>query len=157
MINPSSFFKDSLKLSFGTLFSILIPLLVYPILTRIYSPADFGSLSILLSIIPIVSVLFSGMYEGGIIISGDKKEAAILVGLILNRSIKLLIIFFPITIFLKIFSDFFPLFIKDFTNLLYISLISAFLTVIYNIYNEWCVSFSFFKNLCSSSPKNVFY
>lgn len=146
----TSFLGDVLKLSLGTVFSILVPLLVYPILTRIYSPSDFGSLSILLSIIPIVSVLFSGMYEGGILISGDKKEAANLVGLILHRSIKLFIIFFPIAIFLNIFLDSFPLFTKDFIGLLYISLISAFLTVIYNVYNEWCVTFNYFSNLAKN-------
>lgn len=50
----------------------------YPLLTRIYSPGDFGVLAVFSSVVAIVSIFAAGKYEMAIPLSTDKRSADIL-------------------------------------------------------------------------------
>jgi O-antigen/teichoic acid export membrane protein len=52
-----------------------IPILISPILTRIYSPEDFGILALFLSISTLISVISSGRYEQAIMLPDSDQEA----------------------------------------------------------------------------------
>ena len=73
-IFKNSFLRDALTISIGTVLAQLIPLVLYPILARIYTPEDFGLLAIILAVIPILTIIYTGMYEGGILISESKTK-----------------------------------------------------------------------------------
>lgn len=71
----SSFNKNVLTLATGVSIGQAIPLLISPILTRIYSPEDFGILALFLSIATLISVISSGRYEQAIMLPDTDEEA----------------------------------------------------------------------------------
>lgn len=77
----------------GTGLSQFIPVLFSPFLARIYTPADFGNLAIFMAISILAAMVSSGLYEFGIVLPKDDKDAQNLLGVILILST----IFFAIT------------------------------------------------------------
>jgi O-antigen/teichoic acid export membrane protein len=67
--------KPVLTLALGTGISQAIPLLFSPLLTRLYSPREFGSFALYFSIITILSSFSTGKYEQALAISKNKSEA----------------------------------------------------------------------------------
>lgn len=70
----TSFF-DITTLVSGNVAAQVLSLALYPILTRIYSPEDFGLFGAYLSIVVITSTLFTLQFYIGIPIPSDEKEA----------------------------------------------------------------------------------
>src|SRR5690606_10440995 len=52
-----------------------IPIAVSPILTRLYSPEDFGIYALFLAIMAVVSSIASGRYELAIVLPSDDEDA----------------------------------------------------------------------------------
>jgi O-antigen/teichoic acid export membrane protein len=71
----NDFNKNVLTLFTGTTIAQIIPIAITPILTRIYSPEEFGVFSLYMSIVMILSVLSTGRYELAIIIPKSDKDA----------------------------------------------------------------------------------
>ncbi|MGC8768515.1 oligosaccharide flippase family protein [Calditerrivibrio sp.] len=71
----SSFLKNVLTLFTGSILSQVITLAISPILTRQYSPNDFGEYAFYLSIITILSVVATGRYELAIMIADGNEKA----------------------------------------------------------------------------------
>jgi len=69
----TDFFKGVFVLASGTTIAQAIPILISPILTRIYTPEDFGVLSLYLSIISVCSIIAAGRYELAIVLP-EKDE-----------------------------------------------------------------------------------
>ncbi|MCZ8020955.1 MAG: oligosaccharide flippase family protein [Cyclobacteriaceae bacterium] len=67
--------KPILTLTLGTGISQAIPLLFSPLLTRLYSPREFGSFALYFSIITILSSFSTGKYEQALAITKNKSEA----------------------------------------------------------------------------------
>ncbi|MFT5306040.1 MAG: lipopolysaccharide exporter, partial [Chitinophagales bacterium] len=67
-IKKSSFLKNTLLLVSGTTIAQAIPMVISPILTRIYEPKSFGVLMIYVSYISILGVIATTRYEKAIII-----------------------------------------------------------------------------------------
>ena len=65
-----------LTLMVGTTLSQAVPIAIMPILTRIYTPEDFGLYAIYGAIITILGTIASGRYELAILLP-DKDEDAI--------------------------------------------------------------------------------
>lgn len=59
----NSFRNDFVTLSMGRILSQVIPLVITPILTRLYTPADFGVFATFLSLVTIVSLVSNGRYN----------------------------------------------------------------------------------------------
>jgi hypothetical protein len=72
-ILKSEFTKNVAALITGTTIAQAIPLLIAPVLTRIYTPEDFGLLATLTSMTMIVGSVATGRYEMALII--PKKES----------------------------------------------------------------------------------
>mgnify|MGYP005995339995 CR=1 FL=1 len=72
-INP--FAKNVLKLGGATLFSQMVSFLILPILSRIYSPDDFGTYGVFIAIATFIAVLAGFKYENAIVLSINDKEA----------------------------------------------------------------------------------
>jgi O-antigen/teichoic acid export membrane protein len=79
--NRSDFTNNFLILFRGTLIAQLIPLLLTPILTRIYTPADFGVFELFLSISLILGAVANGRYELALVLPDKKEDAWNLLGL----------------------------------------------------------------------------
>ncbi|MBN2893860.1 MAG: oligosaccharide flippase family protein [Bacteroidales bacterium] len=72
-ISGSEFNKNSLTLISGTTIAQLLPIAVSPILTRIYTPEDFGVLALFMSLSMILSIVATGRYELAILL--PKKDS----------------------------------------------------------------------------------
>lgn len=71
----NSFLKHLSVLMAGTAISNLLIIMTTPILTRLYSPEDFGSLSIFLSILYTLTIIVSLRYETAIPLPKEEEDA----------------------------------------------------------------------------------
>lgn len=83
--------RNTLKLSSSNALMMVLPILVTPILSRLYSPADFGAWGIFASFLYIISSFLFLSYENTIVKSKNDEDVPNLV--LLSLSISLLIIF----------------------------------------------------------------
>lgn len=152
-IRKSEFAKNAITLSIGTSIAQAFPMLFYPVLGRIFTPAEFGLLATLTSITSIISVLSTGKYENSVLITDSKNDAANVVGLVLLLSLSILIIAF---IVLQLLGDQLGVWLNEpiLKNWLYVCPISAYAIVIYNCYNEWCIRNKYFIVLSSNKILN---
>lgn len=78
---PSNYRRNVLTLVTGTTIAQVIPLIASPILTRLYSPEDFGFYAYYSSASIVLSVMSTGKYEMAITLPEKDEEARILVQL----------------------------------------------------------------------------
>lgn len=71
----SEFSKNVVTLMTGTAIAQAIPLAISPILTRIYTPEDFGIFAFYISIASVISVISTGRYEFAITLPKKDKDA----------------------------------------------------------------------------------
>ncbi len=71
----SSFLKNVITLFTGSVASQIIQLAISPILTRQYSPSNFGDYAFYLSIVTILSIAATGRYDLAIMIAEDDERA----------------------------------------------------------------------------------
>lgn len=88
----SEFSHNVLTLMTGTTIAQAIPIVISPILTRIYTPEDFGIFALFLAIVGFFSVISSFRYEQAILVPKDDEDA-----------INILALGFLINIFISIF------------------------------------------------------
>ena len=104
----STFSKNVLQLSGSTAFAQLLPLLVAPVLTRLYTPAEFGAYYVFSSLVSMGSVLSTGRYEMAVMLPQREKVAATIfaTGLLLCSLIaSLLTLFFLFPAFRQMIAD----------------------------------------------------
>lgn len=119
----------------GTTIAQAIPIAISPILTRIYTPEDFGALALYLGIASLISVISTGKYELAIILPRREKLAinVMMLTIILSFIISI-ITFILIFLFSSIIIDFFG---ASIANKLYFIPITVFLTGIYQSFIFW--------------------
>lgn len=92
----SQFTKNVLTLMTGTVIAQAIPIIITPVLTRIFSPEQFGEFGTYMAICSIIAIVVTGRYELAIIIPKEDKQAinilALSIGLSIVISLFLLII-----------------------------------------------------------------
>ena len=96
----SEFSRNVFTLMTGTTIAQAVPIAISPILTRIYSPEDFGLLALFLAVFYILSMIATGRYELAIMSPESDDEAKDIVFL----SILIAIFVFFITIILLWFN-----------------------------------------------------
>lgn len=78
-------FKNISILMTGTIIAQVIPILLSPILTRLYSPSEFGMLAVFLSITSILAVFANLRLDVAIMSASDQEK------LILKKLVYLLL------------------------------------------------------------------
>ncbi len=73
---PGSFIRNVVTLMTGTTFAQVLMILVAPILTRLYSPEDFGVFALYTSILGIIAVVACWRYELAIVLPEKDEDAA---------------------------------------------------------------------------------
>lgn len=71
----SEFSRNVLTLMTGTTIAQAIPIVITPILTRLYSPEDFGLLALFVAITMILGSIANGRYELAIMLPEDDEDA----------------------------------------------------------------------------------
>ena len=76
LLNSDDFKSNVVKLVFGTGLAQVLPIAVLPILTRMYSPEEFGIFAIYMAVAGILGVVATGRYELSIVLPDNDKEAS---------------------------------------------------------------------------------
>lgn len=97
----SKFTRNVLTLVTGTAVAQAIPLGLSPILTRLYSPEDFGVFAIYMSVVAIGTVIVSLKYDLAIILPSDNRDAANITCLALSIATVMSILLFIVILFLN--------------------------------------------------------
>ncbi len=152
-IRNSTFAKNTILLSTGTAIAQVLPFAFYPIFARIYNPDEFGFFYSVISVIPILTILSTGMLEHAILIAESDSESNALIKLILLRSITLLALFAFLGYSIFKFTDLLINY-KVYANWLVVAVFIALFTIIYNVFNEWSIRLKLFKNLALNKIYN---
>lgn len=130
----SSVFYNVLALFSGTVIAQSIPIIISPLITRLYSPADFGNLSFFIGVSSIIAGIASGKYELAIVIPSKRIEAIRVALIAFLFSIITTIIVAGSTLILKYYNI--GLFNIE-SDLLFYLPINVFLLSTINILNYW--------------------
>lgn len=132
----SEFSQNVLTLMTGTTIAQAIPIAISPILTRLYTPSDFGLLALYMSIASLLSVIATGRYELAIML--PKKESDALNIVALSLLITFFISFMALVI-IYLFNEQIALLLnnKNISNWLYFVPLTVLLTGFYQSFNYW--------------------
>lgn len=128
--------RNVLTLMTGTTIAQAIPIAISPILTRIYTPEDFGVFALYMSLLSIVAVIATGRYELAVILPKNNKDSINIVAIsfLISLGISLflfIIVFFFNTEITKLIGT------PEISNWLYLIPISVFLVGAYQSLNYW--------------------
>jgi len=140
----SEFIRNVSTLMSGTAIAQAIPVLISPILSRLYTPDDFGVLALYMSITVVIGVIATGRYELAIMLPNKQKSAFnILVLCILLSLITALLTFILLLLFIDPIVVFFeePK-VKDW---IYFIPIIVFFTGVYQAFNYWSTRHKTYK------------
>lgn len=120
----------------GTAFAQFIPLAITPLLTRLYSPEDFGLLALYLSSVSVLSIIVTGNYEKAIIMPKEERNAIGIIKLALTLvSAGCLLLLIIVLLFDDAIASFYEN--GAIKKLLYFIPFSVFSLAIYNVINTW--------------------
>lgn len=151
--------KNILKSEFARNFAVLfsgntlgqaVALLVYPLLTRLFTDADFGAYSLFLSITGVLVIVGTGRYEEALVIAKDEKETRSLFSFATKwLLIFSLFIFFVLLIFknriLLVFN------VETISNFWYLIPVALFFTGIAYLCNDLMVRLKQFKRIAAAN------
>lgn len=89
LVPQSTYARNVITLMTGTAFAQALPIAVSPILTRLYTPADFGVFAMYMAIASILGVLVTGRYELAILIPKQDRDAIHIAALSAGLSVAL--------------------------------------------------------------------
>ncbi len=78
VLKKNEFAKNVLTLMTGTVLAQAVPIAIIPILTRIFTPEDFGLLALYGAFVSILGVVATGRYEIAIMLPKENEEARVL-------------------------------------------------------------------------------
>jgi len=133
----------------GTTIAQAIPIAISPILTRIYTPDDFGVFALYMSIVSIIAVVATGRYELAIILPKKDKDAVNI--LFLSIVISSFVSFILLLIVL-IWNASITKFLghPEISNWLYFAPLSVFLIGVYQSFNYWNNRKKLYKRLSNN-------
>ena len=142
--NPSVFLKNIFSVFTASTITQFIPIITAPILTRIYTPNDYGVLGILMSITSLFSVFSTMGYSNAIIIAKTEEETNKVVGLCLKSvllvtSVSVIIVIFWQNFLANSFN------IKDYKTLLILVPISILLSGIAAVFGLIATRHQYFR------------
>ncbi len=130
----SEFSHNVLTLMTGTTIAQAIPIAISPILTRIYTPEDFGLLALFVAIASIFGSIANGRYELAIMLPKKDEDAINIfaLGFIITLAISL-----SLLVLVVLFNDYFTKLLNndEIGVWLYFVPIAVFFTGLYNILN----------------------
>lgn len=149
MLSKSTYTRNVLILMTGTGVAQAIPIAISPILTRLYSPTDFGVFALYMAIVSILSVVVTGRYELAVILPKKDSDA-------INIVVLAIVLSFSVSVFLLIIVALFNdditrlLGVPELSSWLYWVPVSTMITGLYQSLNFWINRKSHFKRLALS-------
>jgi len=155
-IKPKSEFgKNVLTLMTGTVVAQAIPIAISPILTRIYSPEDFGLLALFLAILSLFSVGVNAGYEKAVMLPTKEEDAINLfaLGILINIGISLTLL-----VVILLFNDSITKMLgnNDISMWLYFIPLTLFFTGLFNILNSYNNRKKYYKDIADATVVKSF-
>lgn len=149
-VRLTDFVRNVLTLTTGTTIAQAIPVLITPVLTRLYPAADFGLLAVFTALTSLFSIVVTGQYELSIVLPGSDRDARKLVrfGLTLafcSALLLLLVIILAHRPLLRLFED------KRIGFWLYLVPLAAFLTGAFELLRYYSVRQQAYKGIAVAS------
>ena len=145
----SEFSRNVLTLMTGTTIAQAIPIAISPILTRIYTPEEFGTFALYIAIVGFISIVITARYEMAIVLPKSDEDAinvlalALLITVFLILLTTLAIIFFKDEI-LNLFNA------QTVGNLIFLIPFSLLFAGLIQTFNYWANRKEYFKVMSSS-------
>lgn len=144
------FFRNVATLVSGTTVAQIIALAIYPLLSRMYTPEDFGVFALYMSILTITNILATAKYELAVLMPAEDRDSVNLVGLsaLITLSVSLLLV---LVISLlnrqigKMVGN------PDLTIWLWLIPVSTFLNGLYQSLNYWTIRSKRFRNVTAAN------
>lgn len=102
LLPKGGFVRNVLTLMTGTTIAQAIPIAISPILTRMYTPEDFGVFALYMAIVSILSVVATGRYELAIMLPEKDEDAVNILSLILIITISISVVLFLVILIFNI-------------------------------------------------------
>lgn len=99
LLPQSAYARNILTLMTGTSLAQAIPIAISPILTRLYSPEEFGRFALYMAVAMIASVLVTGRYELAILVPRQEHDALHITALAVTLSVVISAVLLLIVIF----------------------------------------------------------
>lgn len=132
----SEFSRNVFTLMTGTTLSQAIPIAISPILTRIYSPEEFGIFALYMAFISIGAAIVTGKYEMAVLLPKKNENAKYLIVISIFFTLVFSILFYIIYFsFFKQINNI--LNIDNCFNYFYLVPVGIFLFAFYNILLQW--------------------
>lgn len=147
------FIRNVFILASGAVIAQFLTIIISPLLTRIYSPEDFGIFSFYVSIISVISVIVSLRFEVSILLPKKESDAISLVWV--SFIITIIISFISFLIFWMLqerISAYFK--IDYFSELIYFIPVMVLLTGFYNTLKYWNIRQQNYKRTSNSVVAN---
>lgn len=128
----------------GNIAGQIIPLLFIPLITRLYSPEQFGILAFYLSIVTIVGGVASGKYELRAVVVSDSNDSHDLFMCAILSAICVAFIFHLLVMVVKHLE---PEWLSGLADYYYLIAIGAFAIALLQIMNYWAIKKEYFLKL----------
>lgn len=145
----SEFFRNVFTLISGTTLAQIISLAIYPVLSRMYTPDDFGVFALYMSILSITNITATAKYELAILMPKEERDGLNLVGLSarITLGVSLLLLILVILLNRQL-----SLALKNerIAVWLYLIPVSTFLNGLYQSLNYWSIRSKRFRNITAA-------
>lgn len=145
----SEFSRNVVTLMTGTTIAQAIPIAISPILTRIYTPEDFGVFALYIGIVNFIAVVATARYEMAIVLPKSEKEAINILALSILITLSIVFVITFIILFLKKFI-LNSLNANDLGNIIYLVPLSILLAGLAQSFNYWSNRKEYFKNMSNA-------
>lgn len=142
----SGFLKNVGTLFTGTSVAQILPLVISPFLTRVYSPEEFGILAMFVAFSSVIGVISTGRYELAIIQAKSDRMAVAVFALSISIALVLAVICLCLIIFVKVFFQI-DIFVKELDIWLYLVPVNVFSVGLFQSLNYWFSRKELFKDL----------
>lgn len=151
-LKNNEFVKNTLILVAGTIMAQAIPIIIMPVLTRIYTPENFGQYALFMSVVGILSVIATARYEVAIMLPRLIKDSLSVLYLSIGIAVLFTTILY-ITIFIAVswLQDF-----LDFKLLMLVPII-VFLTALLQSLKMWLNRNKKYKRMAVSNIEQSLY
>lgn len=143
----SGFWANTFQLILGTVVAQLIPILLQPLLRRMFTPEEFGVMAIYFSIVSVLCVVVTLNYQTAVVLPEKDEDAmSIILGSLFVSAVLSIAIFI---VFLLLSSDIIKFFnlSNDFRVWIWFLPLSIFLNASHMIFSNWLIRKKEFNKL----------
>ena len=134
--SADDFKRHAFTLAAGTALAQALPFVAAPLLTRLYSPAEFGTFGLFLGVVAVLTTLATGRYEAAVLLPDNDDDAAQLVVLVtLLTTIASILVFVAVSVWHDTVSRLFG--VTDLRSWIYWVPATVLLTGTYQALNYW--------------------